>query len=134
MVQLPLAIVHLNRCAILTQGRQFFLRIHNVEGSGLFQPVLHCVGNTTAHGAAGINLMNGGVVQFPQCRKQTGGQGVDIGFPSISKIDLSLQRVAATGLLMRVSELDITVPDNSEASFERQGRMYGQIMKLLEAY
>ncbi len=58
----------------------------------------------------------------------------DIGFPSISQIDLSLQRVAATGLLMRVSELDITVPDNSEASFERQGRMYGQIMKLLEAY
>ena len=32
---------------------------------------------------------------------------------------------------MRVSELDITVPDNSEANFQAQADMYGEIMKML---
>ena len=58
----------------------------------------------------------------------------DVAFPSIMQIGDSLSRVAATGLKLRVSELDVTIPDNSEASFERQAKMYGSIMKQLELY
>ena len=58
----------------------------------------------------------------------------DIGFPSAMQIAASLQRVAQTGLRLRVSELDVTVPDNSAASFEKQAAYYGNIMTMLELY
>ncbi|MBP3657540.1 MAG: endo-1,4-beta-xylanase [Clostridia bacterium] len=58
----------------------------------------------------------------------------DIGFPSVMQIMDSLARVADTGLLLRVSELDVTVPDNSEESFEKQAKMYAGIMKALELH
>ena len=58
----------------------------------------------------------------------------DIKFPSVQQIEASVKRFADTGLLLRVSELDITVPDDSEVSFARQAKMYGDIMKILAQY
>ena len=55
----------------------------------------------------------------------------DLKFPSLAQIRTSLEKVRALGLRMRVSELDITVPDNSEESFRAQADMYGEIMKML---
>jgi len=45
-----------------------------------------------------------------------------------------VERIAKMGLLLRVSELDVTIPDTSEASLKRQAQMYADIMKLLEPY
>jgi len=58
----------------------------------------------------------------------------DIKFPSIEQIRYSVERIAKMGLLLRVSELDVTIPDTSEASLKRQAQMYADIMKLLEPY
>ena len=58
----------------------------------------------------------------------------DVNFPSVMQIATSLQRIADTGLKLRVSELDITIPDQSEASYQRQAKMYADIMKLLMLY
>lgn len=58
----------------------------------------------------------------------------DVGFPSLMQIGDSLTRVAQTGLRLRVSELDVTIPDNSEESLARQAKMYAGIMKQLELH
>lgn len=58
----------------------------------------------------------------------------DIKFPSIAQIRYSVERIAKLGLKLRVSELDVTIPDTSEASLKRQAQMYADIMKLLEPY
>ena len=58
----------------------------------------------------------------------------DVAFPSMSQIEHSLERVAALGLRLRVSELDVTVPDNTEASFERQAGYYAGVMRLILKY
>jgi len=58
----------------------------------------------------------------------------DIKFPSIAQIEYSVKRIADMGLLLRVSELDVTIPDTSEASLKRQAQMYADIMELLEPY
>ena len=58
----------------------------------------------------------------------------DVSFPSVMQIATSLQRIAATGLKLRVSELDITIPDQSEQSYQKQAKMYADIMKLLMLY
>ncbi len=49
-----------------------------MESGCLFQPVLNGIGNTAAHGAPGIHLVDGGVIQLPQGREQTCRQGVGI--------------------------------------------------------
>ena len=51
--------------------------------------------------------------------------------PSLAQITASVERIAALGLRLRVSELDITVDDNGEDSFTRQAALYGDIMRLL---
>ena len=58
----------------------------------------------------------------------------DVSFPSIIQIADSVRRVAATGLKLRVSELDVTIPDTSEESYQRQAKMYAGIMQLLRPY
>ena len=47
---------------------------------------------------------------------------------------VAVKRIAATGLKLRVSELDITIPDQSEQSYQKQAKMYADIMKLLMLY
>ena len=37
-----------------------------MEGGSLLQPVLNGIGHTAANGAAGIDLMDPGIIQFPQ--------------------------------------------------------------------
>ncbi len=54
--------------------------------------------------------------------------------PSLAQITASVERIARLGLRLRVSELDITVDDNSEDSFTRQAQLYGDIMRLLLAH
>ncbi|MBQ6233525.1 MAG: endo-1,4-beta-xylanase [Clostridia bacterium] len=57
-----------------------------------------------------------------------------VDFPSIGDIERSVRRIAALGLKLRVSELDVGVPDNGEASFMKQAKMYAQIMKILDEH
>ena len=54
--------------------------------------------------------------------------------PTMKEITASVERIAKLGLKLRVSELDITVGNNSEDSFTRQAKMYAEIMKLLLAH
>ena len=54
-----------------------------------------------------------------------------IAFPSISQIRTAVETVAALGLRLRVSELDVTVDSNSEASFKKQAKYYADVMKIL---
>lgn len=57
-----------------------------------------------------------------------------VGSPSMEQIAASVQRVAALGLRLRVSELDVGTSGNSEDSFRRQADKYARIMKLLLRY
>ena len=52
-------------------------------------------------------------------------------FPSIQQIRTAVETVAALGLRLRVSELDVTVGNNSEASFTMQAKYYADVMKIL---
>ena len=54
--------------------------------------------------------------------------------PTLAEITAAVERVAQLGLRLRVSELDITVDDNGEASFRRQAALYGGIMRLLRQH
>ena len=54
--------------------------------------------------------------------------------PSFKQITASVERIAALDLKLRVSEMDITVSDNSEKSFTRQAELYGDIMALLREH
>ncbi len=54
--------------------------------------------------------------------------------PTVYAIRACVQNIAGTGLKLRVSELDITVPDNGEASFRAQAKMYREIMDVLLPY
>jgi len=58
----------------------------------------------------------------------------DVSFPSTLQIADSVRRIAETGLKLRVSELDVTIPDTSEESYARQAKMYAQIMNTLNLY
>lgn len=57
-----------------------------------------------------------------------------VGSPSMSQITTAVETVAALGLKLRVSELDIGVDGNSETSFEKQAVKYAQIMQLLRRF
>ena len=58
----------------------------------------------------------------------------DIRQPGYRAIEKAFKRIAALGLCLRISELDVTVPDPSEASFAAQAKLYGQVMKLALSY
>ena len=58
----------------------------------------------------------------------------DVAFPSSMQIAESVRRIAQTGLKLRVSELDVTIPDTSEESYAKQAKMYAQIMNTLNLY
>ena len=58
----------------------------------------------------------------------------DVNYPSNTQIESALQRVAALGLKLRVSELDVTIPDSLETSYANQAKKYAAIMRMLEPY
>ena len=57
-----------------------------------------------------------------------------ISYPSISMIQKAVDTIAALGIRMRVSELDVTISRNTEEEFARQARYYAQVMKILLGY
>ena len=57
-----------------------------------------------------------------------------ISFPSISQIRTAVKTIADLGIRLRVSELDVTVDNNSEASFKKQAKYYADVMKILIDY
>lgn len=58
----------------------------------------------------------------------------DLAFPGNEQIEKSLQRIAGLGLQLRVSELDVTVPDHTDDTLQRQAKKYAAIMKMLDEY
>ena len=58
----------------------------------------------------------------------------DVSFPSAAQIRKSVERVAATGLKLRVSELDVTVKSATEEAFEKQAAYYADVMKIILPY
>ena len=57
-----------------------------------------------------------------------------VGSPTMQAIKTAVRRIAALGLKLRVSELDIGVPNNGEDSFMKQAKMYGELMEFLSEY
>ena len=57
----------------------------------------------------------------------------EISFPSMQAIESCVRRIAALGLRLRVSELDIGIPSTSEADLVKQAKMYAEIMKLMKS-
>ena len=57
-----------------------------------------------------------------------------VGYPGMDLIQKSVEEIAALGLRLRVSEMDIGVDGNTEASFRKQAEKYAGIMKLLLRY
>ena len=55
----------------------------------------------------------------------------NISFPSIQQIKTAVETIAELGIRLRVSELDVTVSNNSEASFKKQAQYYADVMKIL---
>ena len=53
------------------------------------------------------------------------------GFPSMKDITTAVERIAALGLRLRVSELDIGASSNTEKAFTAQAQKYAAVMKLL---
>ena len=58
----------------------------------------------------------------------------DVAFPSDAAISAALQRVAQTGLKLRVSELDVTIPATDEATLQKQADKYAAITRMLLDY
>ena len=56
------------------------------------------------------------------------------GNPSIQAIRTAVETIAALKLRLRVSELDVTVSNNSESSFKKQAKYYADVMKILIAH
>lgn len=54
--------------------------------------------------------------------------------PSMDQITASVERVAALGIRLRVSELDVTVGGNDERSFTEQAQKYAAIMRLIDRF
>ncbi|MBR2661917.1 MAG: endo-1,4-beta-xylanase [Clostridia bacterium] len=55
-------------------------------------------------------------------------------YPSMGQITNAVETIAALGIRLRVSELDVTVGNNSESSFTQQAKYYADVMKLLIAH
>ena len=56
------------------------------------------------------------------------------GFPTMEAIRASVEDIGGLGLKLRVSELDVGVDNNSEASFLKQASFYARLMKLLRSH
>ncbi len=54
----------------------------------------------------------------------------DISQPGYAAIEKAFKRVAALSLRLRISELDVTIPGQTEANLAAQAKLYGQVMKL----
>ena len=54
-----------------------------------------------------------------------------VGSPSNEAINQAVEKIAALGLRLRVSELDIGVDSNSESSFQKQADKYENVMRIL---
>ncbi|MFH1513703.1 MAG: endo-1,4-beta-xylanase, partial [Bacillota bacterium] len=54
--------------------------------------------------------------------------------PTTPQFQAAIEKIAAKGLRIRVSEMDILVNDNSDAQFEKQARRYQDLMKVLLQY
>ena len=59
---------------------------------------------------------------------------IDADNPSNAKIENAVKRIAALGLKLRVSEMDVGIPNNSEASLANQAKKYADVMRILEQY
>ncbi|MBR6707195.1 MAG: endo-1,4-beta-xylanase, partial [Clostridia bacterium] len=57
-----------------------------------------------------------------------------VGSPTLQQIRTSVDTIAALGLRLRVSELDVGVSNNNETSFKNQAKFYASIMKILNIY
>ena len=57
---------------------------------------------------------------------------IDADNPSNAKIENAVKRIAALGLKLRVSEMDVGIPNNSEASLANQAKKYADVMRILE--
>nr|SIP63166.1 Endo-1,4-beta-xylanase A precursor (EC 3.2.1.8) [uncultured bacterium] len=57
-----------------------------------------------------------------------------VGSPSMQQIADSVKDIAALGLRLRVSELDVGTDNRTEASFKKQAQKYSWIMKVLRRY
>jgi len=82
-----------------------------------------------------------GIIKQLEALKQEGnidGYGFQmhnaVASPTVDELTAAVERVAALGLRLRVSELDITTDANDEASFTRQAKVYADVMKLLSAH
>ena len=54
----------------------------------------------------------------------------DIRQPGYAAIEKAFRRIAALGLRLRISELDVTIPALTEANLNAQAKLYGQVMEL----
>lgn len=59
---------------------------------------------------------------------------LDVGFPSAAMYKNALEKYAATGLDIQVTELDITTGDSSDAGLKTQAKVYSDIFDALVAY
>jgi endo-1,4-beta-xylanase len=57
-----------------------------------------------------------------------------VSFPTIQQIRTAVDTIAALNIRLRVSELDVTVDNNTEASFRKQAKYYADVMKILIAH
>ncbi len=57
-----------------------------------------------------------------------------VGSPTLQQIRTSVDTIAALGLRLRVSELDVGVSGNSETAFQSQAKFYASVMKILSIY
>lgn len=57
-----------------------------------------------------------------------------VGSPTLQQIRTSVDTIAALGLRLRVSELDVGVSNNNETSFKNQAKFYASLMKILNIY
>lgn len=80
----------------------------------------------------------GGIVRLLNELKEEGnidGYGLQMHHssdsPSLAQIRASVDAIAATGLRIRVSELDVGIPDTTEASYKRQAEVYAGIFRIL---
>ena len=57
-----------------------------------------------------------------------------VSYPSIQMIKTAVETVAALGIRLRVSELDVGAGGNTEAAFKKQAQYYANVMKILIAH
>lgn len=59
---------------------------------------------------------------------------LDVSFPSVSAYRTALEKFAATGLDIQITELDVTTSDTSEAGLEKQAQYYSDIFDAIVEY